>query len=326
MKKTQRQKRRDKLKKQALSKKKNKVSAPVTSKKSFYDTNYKKLILIPAILLVVAILLISFKVVNTGEFMNKGITLSGGVSVTVLKENVDDDSLLALLQQEFPDYDINIRSVVDSGREIGVLVESNLPPENQEEIEKFDEIIKDFTGAERGDISTETTSAALGQAFFQQTLIALLFAFLFMGIVIFLYFKSVVPSALTILSAFSDIVITLAIANILGISIGTAGIAAFLMLIGYSVDANIVLNMRVLKGTSGTLSSQIKSAFSTGLTMSVTTLVAITVAFIIADSPVLQEIMLIMLIGLVVDLVNTWVQNAGLLRWYLENKEKVDTK
>lgn len=322
MRKSKRQKRREKIKKTTSSKQKIKTKEPeVVKKESFYEQNYKKLILIPAVLLLIAILLISMKMINTGDFMNKGITLSGGVAVTVLKENIDKDTLLQELQQEFPDYEVSVRGVEESGRRIGVLAETNLPPEDTEEVQKFNDIIKKRTNAEQADISTETTGSALGAAFFQQTIIALLVAFIFMGVVIFMYFKSIVPSALTILSAFSDIIITLAIINMLGISIGTAGIAAFLMLIGYSVDANIVLNMRTLKGTKGTLPEQIRSAFSTGLTMSVTTLVAITVAFIVADSPVLKEIMLIMMIGLVVDLMNTWVQNAGLLRWYLERKE-----
>ena len=320
MSKPKRQRKKEKLKKLRQTKQK-KVLEPKSEKHSFYEKNYKKLIIVPALLLVIAIILISMKMINTGEFLNKGISLSGGVSVTVLKENIDKNALQEELQQEFPDYEVNVRSVEEGGRRIGVLVETNMPPENREKVERFDQIIRTRTNAEREDVSTETIGASLGAAFFQQTIIAVLAAFIFMGIVIFIYFRSIVPSALTILSALSDIIITLAIINVLGISIGTAGIAAFLMLIGYSVDANIVLNMRTLKGTTGTIVEQIKSAFSTGITMSITTLVAITVAFLIADSPVLKEIMLILMIGLVVDVLNTWVQNAGLLRWYLETKK-----
>lgn len=318
-----RRSRREKFRRDNRSQNKTKqtVYAPLSKKESFFDTHYKKLIIFPALLLLIALLLISIKIVQTGEFINKGITLSGGVSVTVLKEGLDKEDLLFELQTEFPEHDINVRGVDESGRQIGVFIESNLPPENREEITRFDELIKQKTGATSEDVSTETIGASLGAAFFKQTILALIFAFIFMGIVIFIYFKSFVPSALTILSAFSDMIITIAIVNTLGISIGTAGIAAFLMLIGYSVDANIVLNMRTLKGTSGTLSEQIKGARSTGFTMSLTTLVAITVAFIVAESPVLKEIMLILIIGLIVDLLNTWIQNAGLLRWYLENKK-----
>jgi preprotein translocase subunit SecF len=318
MKRTQRRIKNQQKKKQETNKvvKTNKVKT-----NTFYDKNYKKLIIIPMLLLVIAIALITIKIINEGEFINKGITLSGGVAITVIKENIDKTLLLEELEEEFPQYQINVRGIEDAGKRIGVLVETNMPPENTNEVTRFDEIIRDRTNAQREDVSTETIGSSLGDAFFKQTIIAIIVAFIFMGIVVFIYFKSLVPSALTILSALSDIIITLAIINTLEINIGTAGIAAFLMLIGYSVDANIVLNMRTLKGTTGTIPERIRSAFGTGMTMSVTTIVAITVAFIIAESPVLKEIMLIMIIGLIVDILNTWIQNAGLLRWYLEKKK-----
>jgi len=45
-----------------------------------------------------------------------------------------------------------------------------------------------------------------------------------------------------VISAFADIVMTLALVDILGLKISTAGIVAFLMLIGYSVDTDILFN------------------------------------------------------------------------------------
>jgi preprotein translocase subunit SecF len=59
----------------------------------------------------------------------------------------------------------------------------------------------------------------------------------------------------------------------------------------------------------------------TGLTMSTTTLIAILIALIFAQSLILKQIMVILLIGLLVDLPNTWIQNAGILRWHLEKKK-----
>ncbi|GAF71428.1 unnamed protein product, partial [marine sediment metagenome] len=119
-----------------------------------------------------------------------------------------------------------------------------------------------------------------------------------------------------------DIVVTLAIVNVIGMRISTAGIAAFLMLIGYSVDTDILLSTRVLKRKGGTVLDGILSAMKTGLTMSITTLIAMSVALIFAQSLILKQIMIILLIGLLVDLPNTWIQNAGILRLHLEKKPK----
>ena len=56
--------------------------------------------------------------------------------------------------------------------------------------------------------------------------------------------------------------------------------------------------------------------------MNITTMVAITVAMILAHSDVIKQIMIILLIGLFVDIMNTWIQNVGILRLYLEKKTK----
>ena len=56
----------------------------------------------------------------------------------------------------------------------------------------------------------------------------------------------------------------------------------------------------------------------TGLTMTLTTLVAVLVALIFTQSDVIRQIMVILLVGLFVDMLYTWIQNVGILRLYLE--------
>jgi len=143
-----------------------------------------------------------------------------------------------------------------------------------------------------------------------------------MGIVVFIYFRSPAPSLAVILAAASDIVVTLAIFNLTGIKLGTAGIAAFLMLIGYSVDTDILLSTRVLKRKEGSVMDRVYSAMKTGLTMSATTLSAVLIALIFVQSEIVKQIMIILFIGLLVDLVMTWIQNVGILRLYLEKKHR----
>jgi len=141
-----------------------------------------------------------------------------------------------------------------------------------------------------------------------------------MGLVVFIYFRTAVPSLAVILAAFSDMIITLAIIDLIGIKLSTAGIAAFLMLIGYSVDTDILLTTRVIKRKEGSVFDRVIGAAKTGLTMNLTTLSALTIAFIFTPSEVLKQIMLILIIGLLVDIINTWLQNAAILRYYIEKK------
>ncbi|MCK5107220.1 MAG: protein translocase subunit SecF, partial [Nanoarchaeota archaeon] len=118
------------------------------------------------------------------------------------------------------------------------------------------------------------------------------------------------------------IVITLAIIDLMGLRLSTAGIAAFLMLIGYSVDTDILLTTRLVKRTEGTVFERLMGAMSTGLTMSATTIAVVTLALIFSQSDTIRQIMIILLIGLIVDLINTWIQNVGILRIYLARKQK----
>ena len=80
------------------------------------------------------------------------------------------------------------------------------------------------------------------------------------------------------------------------------------------------------KRKEGTIMSRIYSAMKTGLTMSFTTIFALIIGMIFTKSEVIRQIMLIVFIGLIIDLINTWVQNVGILRMYLEKKHKIAKK
>ena len=104
------------------------------------------------------------------------------------------------------------------------------------------------------------------------------------------------------------------------------GIAALLMLIGYSVDTDILLTTKVLKRRKegGTAFERTVKAAKTGLTMSLTSLAAATACLIFSQSDVIKQIMTIIVIGLLFDIIYTWIQNAGILRWYMEKKHGKD--
>ncbi len=163
----------------------------------------------------------------------------------------------------------------------------------------------------------------LGDFFFKfnpivSGIILVVFLFYLMSI----YIKKSVPAFAVILSAFADIVMTLAIVDLVGMKISTAGIVAFLMLIGYSVDTDILLTTRLLKRKKS-VNASLFDAFKTGTTMTMTSIAAIAAALIVVYSfeSVLNQIFIILLIGLFMDLFNTWVTNASMIKWYVERKK-----
>ncbi|PIO00876.1 preprotein translocase subunit SecF, partial [Candidatus Pacearchaeota archaeon CG09_land_8_20_14_0_10_30_9] len=132
-----------------------------------------------------------------------------------------------------------------------------------------------------------------------------------------------IPSMAVILSAFADILMTLAVVDLFGLKMSTAGIVAFLMLIGYSVDTDILLTIRVLKRDEDPLNTRLLGALKTGLTMTLTSFFAILAALFIVQSfsVVLTQIFIILVLGLFFDMLNTWITNVSILKWYAEHKE-----
>jgi preprotein translocase subunit SecF len=280
-----------------------------------YQTKYKSFLVFSIILLVLSVGIIGFKLATTGEIVKKGVSLKGGLTLTLpAQATTDVPGLSAHLGTTFADADISARGLTKQGTLTSVIVESS---ENEEEA--IIQAVRDF-GMEFDDdaYTAEFIGSSLGQSFFKQTIIAIAIAFLLMGGVVFLTFRKIVPSLFVMLAAFSDIVSTIAVIALFDVRLSTAGIAAFLMLIGYSVDTDILLTTRVLKSKEGTVFERVMSAFSTGMIMSATSIAALVVAYFFTQSDIIKQIMLILLIGLIFDVIYTWCQNASILRWSLE--------
>jgi preprotein translocase subunit SecF len=289
--------------------------------KEIYEDKYKKLLIIPFLILVLAFVQIGMQYSATGDFLNKGISLKGGSAITITDSlSMSNAQLESALSSQFPKAHFTVRTLSSAGGKIGITIESDA--QTQSEINNIIKIIEEETGLDSKNFGIEIIGSSLGESFFKQTFTALIIAFILMGIVVFFYFRSIAPSLAVILAAFSDIVVTLAVFNLTGIKLSTAGIAAFLMLIGYSVDTDILLSTRVLKRRNGTIMERIYGAMKTGLTMSATTLSAIGVALLFVQGEIVRQIMIVLFIGLLVDLVMTWIHNVGILRFYLEKKKK----
>ncbi len=333
--------------------------------KQFYEKDYKKLLVIPFALLLIALILTSIQIATTGDFVEKDVSLKGGITITIITDKqIDIKDLENYLDNEFPESDLSVRSLKQVGSSIGIIIDGT---EDLESEDIIDSLTSKIGKIEKDNYTVSKMGSSLGASFFKETLKAIFISFLFMGIVIFWYFgenikikilataltvlaaalmffgtpsiikdisayligaallttyiKNSMPSFMVILNVFSDVLVTLAVINLLGIKLSTAGIAAFLMIIGYSVDTNILLSVKLLKRKEGEVIDRLLNAMKTGMTMTLTTSAAIIVAFIFTQSSVIKQIMLILFIGLMVDMIYTWLQNAGILRIYLEKKK-----
>jgi len=271
---------------------------------------YKLLMLLPAAILLLSLGYIGYLI--TGPGLQLDIDLKGGTQVSLDSSQPLDMANIEKLLSEYHPSVRSARGLTGYTTIIDVSAESNATG--------IIEALK-AGGYSFDSYSSQTVGPALGASFFAQAQLALVLAFLFMAVAVFIVFRIPTPSFYVILSAFADIVEAFAVSQFLGIKLSLATFTALLLLIGYSVDTDILLTTRVLK-SEGEINDKIRRAIKTGMTMLATTGVALIALFVMNASSVMTQIASVLLIGLVFDVLNTWITNAGLLRWYIERKNR----
>jgi preprotein translocase subunit SecF len=271
--------------------------------------SYKPLIIIPVIITLLAL----------------GIILSGG-----LKEGIDlKGGSIAVLQITEPVSNNQLISMVSNSTGVPAdLITATTTGNNQSTVQitgSAADVVK-VASAING-VATIQSYNSVGPLLSTQSLTqvyyALAFAFLFMSITVFIIFRNLVPSIAVILAALCDIIIAIGGMSLFGIPLSLASVGALLMLIGYSVDTDILLTTRVLKRREGTVVERAKDAMGTGFTMAaaaIGSMVALylVVLFLMPNAEVLDQIAAVLIIGLVADVLATWLMNLGILRWYME--------
>lgn len=273
----------------------------------------RMLVGLPLVVLLVCVLIIGIPFVipgYSGPFkLRMGMDLQGGTVAVISGVDVDP-----ALQQELQDYfntpQINLREMP-----LGTSVEAPADVDTVE-LEKF--IRERYPNAE---ISSSFIGPTMGEDLQRQARNALILAFIGMTVVVFIEIRALLPSFTIIFSTISNMIIALGVMILLGVPLDVGTIGALLMVIGYSDDSHILLTVRVLK-RKGSLQEKLRSTLGTGLTMSMTTIVAVFALWIVSTHPVLDSIAVVLVFALVADLMNTWMLNAGVLVWYLKRRGK----
>ena len=281
--------------------------------RTWYESaNYKSLMVIPLIIFLLSVGILLYHYQSTGEWFRKGIDMEGGVQLSLkLTGDFDDTALERFLSERFGK--VKVRKVV-SATGYGALIQCGYV--DQDELLNA---VKEY-GLDVEESTFQEVGSALGKSFWKQSQSAMILAFILMGGIVFIIFRKVVPSLGVIFAAVGDILGALAFMQVLGIDLTLASFAALLLTLGYSIDTDILLTTRLLKRREGSVVERSIGAMKTGLMMTLTTMAALGVLYVISTAPALREISSVLLIALAIDIPNTWLMNVGLLRWYLERK------
>jgi preprotein translocase subunit SecF len=276
----------------------------------------RQLLAIPLAILAVSLVILLVSFMSSGSPVNLGMEFQGGTQISV--ETADSP---AKLEEMYSSYDIT--DVRQAGSRV-IMQFGVMDNEQQRQLEN------DITSC-YSNVQIQQVGPIYGRDLQVQAVRALIISFIGMSLVVFLLFRTLIPSLAVILSAFSDMAIAAAFMKVAGIELSLGTLAALLMLIGYSVDSDVLLTNRVLK-RRGTIEEKISRAMQTGITMTTTTLAALAVMYIVStysylvipsftQITLLSQISIVLIAGLLADMMNTWLLNTGILRWYVTKPE-----
>jgi len=272
--------------------------------------SYKPLIIIPVIITLIALAI--FGTVG----LQQGLDLKGGSEAIIeLQQQVTTDHITMMVQNATDVSGIVVIKTSDNQMKVEI-------PDQAADVTLLTNTLAGTAKIQSFDsVGPRLSSNAMSQVYF-----ALAFAFLFMSLTVFIIFRNLIPSLAVIAAALCDIIIAVGGMSLFKISLSVATVGALLMLIGYSVDTDILLTTRVLKRREGTVNERALDAMKTGVTMAaaaIGSMVALylSVRFLMPYAQILEEIAAVLIIGLVADVLVTWLMNLGILRWYLEGRK-----
>ena len=196
--------------------------------------SYKTLIIIPIIITLLALACITI------NGLDQGVELKGGSqAVLQLNDNISSIDLQNQLSHDLGTSDVKVTNNGDN--QVTVDLESSVNSTA-------------FANAIKGEgkvISFNSIGPVLSEEAMGQIYVAMIFAFLFMAVTVFIVFREFVPSIGVILAALCDIIIAVGGMSLFNIPLSIASVGALLMLIGYSVDTDILLAGVLVIGLCG---------------------------------------------------------------------------
>lgn len=232
---------------------------------------------------------------QTGGALNYSLEFVGGTSTNV---TFNEDMALA-------DIDTNVVPLIEAITGDGNVQTQKVEGSNEvifktrslntTERESFKTAMVENFQVEAEKITTETISSTVSSEMKSDAIIAVIVATLFMLIYIWFRFKDIRFGASSVLALIHDVLVVLAFYAIVKISVGTTFIACMLTIVGYSVNATIVIfdrirenkaNMGRKEELADMVDTSITQTLSRSIFTSLTTFIMVTALYIFGVSSV----------------------------------------
>ena len=262
-----------------------------------------------AVSLVVIVIGLGGLVINktqTGDILNYSMEFKGGTSTNVtFNEDMTLDEIsskvVPVVENVTGDAQVQTQKVAGTNE---VIIKTRTL--TVEERQALDQAMVDNFGVEAEKITAESISGAISKEMKEDAIIAVIIATICMLLYIWLRFKDIKFAGSAVLALLHDVLVVLAFYALLKWSVGSTFIACMLTIVGYSINATIVIFDRIRENLKvhskleleEIVNMSITQTFTRSINTSLTTFVMVFVLFLLGVSSI-REFALPLMVGIV---------------------------
>ena len=262
-----------------------------------------------AVALVVIVIGLGGLVINktqTGDILNYSMEFKGGTSTNVtFNEDMTLDEIsskvVPVVENVTGDAQVQTQKVAGTNE---VIIKTRTL--TVEERQALDQAMVDNFGVEAEKITAESISGAISKEMKEDAIIAVIIATICMLLYIWLRFKDIKFAGSAVLALLHDVLVVLAFYALLKWSVGSTFIACMLTIVGYSINATIVIFDRIRENLkvhsklelAEIVNMSITQTFTRSINTSLTTFVMVFVLFLLGVSSI-REFALPLMVGIV---------------------------
>lgn len=268
----------------------------------------KNIFFIVSILVIVAgIAVMGVNGAKKNGILNYSLEFKGGTSTTVeFKEDYSikeiDSDIVPVIEEVTGDANVQPTKVKESNSVI--FKTQTLPLDTREELNKA---LVDKFGVDESKITSENISSTISSEMRSDAIVAVIIATICMLVYIWFRFKDIRFAASAVAALVHDVLIVLAFYGVARISVGNTFIACMLTIVGYSINATIVIFDRIRENLHGQrrneglediVNKSITQTLTRSIYTSLTTFVMVAVLYILGVSSI-REFALPLMAGIV---------------------------
>ncbi len=314
----------------ALGIKKEKWYGAAKQRKAFDFLGKKKIFFGISIALIAGgFIMMGVNTAKTGDALNLGLDFKGGTATTV---TFNEEYELAEIESEIlPKMEAIIGSAVQpqpvQGTNEVVFKSNTLSDEQRAEV---DAMLEENFGVPQEQIQSETISSTISDEMTRDTILAVAIAIVCMLIYIRFRFKDIRFGVSAVTALLHDVLVVLAFYAVALVSVGSTFIACMLTIVGYSINATIVIFDRIrenreddesLDNLDEVVNKSITQTLTRSLFTSITTFIMVAALYILGVTAI-REFALPLMVGIVAGTYSS-ICIAGAL-WYILKKKIKD--